>query len=278
MDINLLKTFLEVMKTRNFARAAENLYVTSAAVSARIKQLEGQLGVSLFTRTRSSTSPTNEAERLLPLAENMINTWSRALQEVSLQPTMETRVHIGATASLWILAMEQRLVAIRQQLPEIAIQAEAHSNETLARLLDDQTLDLVLLPDPFSSSDVCSEKIGEQRLVLASSFGGDFSQAKHKPYVYVDWGTAFAGFHAERIGDRLKPILHANMASIAQSVIESEGGSAYLPQMMVEASQEIQMIDGAPTFKRPIYACYKRENISVDVIRELVLQLKKISL
>lgn len=278
MDINLLKTFLEVMKTRNFARAAENLYVTSAAVSARIKQLESQLGVSLFTRTRSSTSPTNEAERLLPLAETMINTWARAVQEVSLQPSMETRIHIGATASLWRLAIEQRLLAIRAQLPEIALQVEAHSNETLARLLEDQTLDLVLLPDPYATEEFCSEKIGAQNLVLGATFAGDFAAAKSQPYVYVDWGTAFAGFHAERIGERLKPGLHANMASIAQVVIEAEGGSAYLPLTMVEASEELQVVEGAPGFKRPIYACYRRENVSVDTIRELVRQLKKISL
>lgn len=278
MDINLLKTFLEVMKTRNFSRAADNLYVTSAAVSARIKQLENQLGVSLFTRTRTSTSPTNEAERLLPFAENMINTWARALQEVSMQPSMETRVHIGATASIWILALEQKLVSIRRQLPEVAIQAEAHSKETLTRLLVEQTLDLVLLPDPFASEEMCSEKIGEQTLVLASTIAEDFAEAKCKPYVYVDWGTAFAGFHAERIGDRLKPILHANMASIAQAIIVAEGGSAYLPQSMVRASAEIQEVDGAPVFKRPIYACFRRENVSVEVLRELILQLKLLDL
>ncbi|MBT3834433.1 MAG: LysR family transcriptional regulator, partial [Gammaproteobacteria bacterium] len=34
MDIDLLKTFVEVNRTRHFARAAENLFVTSAAVSA----------------------------------------------------------------------------------------------------------------------------------------------------------------------------------------------------------------------------------------------------
>ena len=40
MDIDLLKTFLEVNKTRHFGRAADNLYLTPAAVSARVRQLE----------------------------------------------------------------------------------------------------------------------------------------------------------------------------------------------------------------------------------------------
>ncbi|SUC17946.1 transcriptional regulator HdfR [Proteus mirabilis] len=44
MDTELLKTFLEVSKTRHFGRAAESLYLTQSAVSFRIRQLETQLG------------------------------------------------------------------------------------------------------------------------------------------------------------------------------------------------------------------------------------------
>ena len=278
MDINLLKTFLEVTNTRNFSRAAENLYVTSAAVSARIKQLEGQLGVKLFTRNRGNMLLTNEAERLLPLAETMIDTWARTLQEVSLLPEMETRIHIGAPASLWILAMEQRLLQIRAEQPEIAIQAEAHSNETLVRQLEDQRLDLVLLPDPQQGEDIHSEKIGEQELVLCSSEGSDFSLALAHQYVYVDWGTAFSGFHARKLGDKLVATLQVNMMSIAQKVIESEGGSAYLPLTVAESSQTLHVVKGAPRFKRPIYACYRELNVSAEIIRDLVELLKEIRL
>ena len=49
MDTELLKTFLEVSRTRHFGRAAESLYLTQSAVSFRIRQLENQLGVNLFT-------------------------------------------------------------------------------------------------------------------------------------------------------------------------------------------------------------------------------------
>ena len=40
MDIDLLRTFLEVYRTRHFGRTAENLYLTQSAVSARIRLLE----------------------------------------------------------------------------------------------------------------------------------------------------------------------------------------------------------------------------------------------
>ena len=40
MDVKVFKTFLELAQVGHFGKAAENLYITQAAVSARIKQLE----------------------------------------------------------------------------------------------------------------------------------------------------------------------------------------------------------------------------------------------
>jgi DNA-binding transcriptional LysR family regulator len=68
MDTDLLRTFIEVSKTRHFGRAAENLYLTQSAVSFRIRQLEQQLGVSLFARHRNNIQLTQSGEHLLPYA------------------------------------------------------------------------------------------------------------------------------------------------------------------------------------------------------------------
>lgn len=74
MNIALLKTFLEVSKTRHFGRAAELLYLTQSAVSFRIKQLESKLGVTLLHRHRNNIHLTPAGERLIPYANNLLNT------------------------------------------------------------------------------------------------------------------------------------------------------------------------------------------------------------
>jgi DNA-binding transcriptional LysR family regulator len=73
MDIDLLKTFLEVNRTRHFGRAAENLFLTQSAVSARVRQLEDTIGVPLFTRTRNDIQLTPAGTRLLKYAESILN-------------------------------------------------------------------------------------------------------------------------------------------------------------------------------------------------------------
>ena len=54
MDIRFLTTFIEVANTRHFGKAAENLYLTQSAVSARIKLLEEYFHSTLFIRQRNS--------------------------------------------------------------------------------------------------------------------------------------------------------------------------------------------------------------------------------
>ena len=280
MDTSLLKTFLEVSRTRNFAKAADNLFVTSAAVSARIKQLESQLGVALFVRHRGNMRMTAEAERLQPLAESMVNTWSRALQEVSLQPEMETRIHVGATSSVWQLALNEAVVDILDAYPEVAVRTEGHSIEDLARLLLDRTLDLVILPDPPATTGVISSKIGDLTLVLATTFAtknaGNVEQALGQGYCYVDWGPGFAAFHAEKFGER-PTTLQSNFSSVVLHVLEKKGGAAYLPRRAMENTPWLKAVKGAPSFKRAIYACYQEGNTRLALIEQVVSSLNGMS-
>jgi DNA-binding transcriptional LysR family regulator len=90
VDTELLKTFLEVSRTRHFGRAAEALYLTQSAVSFRIRQLENQLGVNLFTRHRNNIRLTTAGEKL-PYAETLMNTWQAARKEVTSRDIMNSR-------------------------------------------------------------------------------------------------------------------------------------------------------------------------------------------
>jgi DNA-binding transcriptional LysR family regulator len=78
VNINLrqLKAFVALYQSRNFAAAAERLFLTHSAVSVLIRQLEAEIGEKLFDRTTRTIRPTAAANDLLPLAE-------RALREVS---------------------------------------------------------------------------------------------------------------------------------------------------------------------------------------------------
>jgi DNA-binding transcriptional LysR family regulator len=106
MDIQLLKTFLEVYRTRHFGRAADNLYLSQSAVSARIRLLEEELGVSVFTRDRNNIQLTVAGQKLLRYAESISTAWNRARQEMAMGEGGPEPLAVGAVPSLWDIALQ----------------------------------------------------------------------------------------------------------------------------------------------------------------------------
>lgn len=276
MDIELLKTFLEVKTTRHFGKAAENLFLTQAAVSARIRQLEDYLGVKLFIRSRNNIQLTSEGERLVPHAETMLVAWSRARQEVALKLEQKHQINLGTTPGLWHYAVQNKLSNIQSQNPDLALRAEAHSGDELLRMLLERALDLVLLYEPPSLPELSSTSLGKLKLILVSSereINAKTALLNH--YVYVDWGTSFGIFHAKRFGDAPPAIMHTNMASIAEAYLRDLPGSAYLPEFLTNNPGECQIsaVKGAPSFSRNVYAVYRSNSERQDVIDAILPQL-----
>lgn len=168
MDTELLKTFLEVSRTRHFGRAAESLYLTQSAVSFRIRQLENQLGANLFTRHRNNIRLTPAGERLLPYAESLMNTWQLAKKEV-VRSLQHTELSIGATASLWEAYLTPWLQALYQQREALQLEARVALRHSLVKQLHERQLDLLITTEPPKMDELASQQLSNFSLRLFSS-------------------------------------------------------------------------------------------------------------
>ncbi len=77
MDIELARTFLQVVRTGSLLSAADKLHVTQTAVTARIKSLEAQLNCRLFDRNKAGARLTADGQRFLGYASQLVQTWER---------------------------------------------------------------------------------------------------------------------------------------------------------------------------------------------------------
>lgn len=66
MDVELAKTFLEVVNAGSFIKASERLHVTQTAVTARVRSLEQLLDCTLFVRNRAGARLTAQGKSSLP--------------------------------------------------------------------------------------------------------------------------------------------------------------------------------------------------------------------
>src|SRR5690554_5314717 len=200
MDTELLKTFMEVSRTRHFGRAAENLYLTQSAVSFRIRQLEGLLGVELFSRQRNNIHLTAAGEKLMPLAETSVRLEQRIRQEIATVDGQSQQFALGATPNLWDALLQSRLNNIVGSLEKINLTAWSQSSSTLARQILERSLDLAFTFDAPKVDDLTTVEVTELPLYLvASSHFDDWQQAVEKNYVMVDWGSSFASQHAQQV-------------------------------------------------------------------------------
>ncbi len=273
MDTGLLKAFLEVQRTRHFGRAAANLFLSQSTVSARIRQLEEELGTHLFIRQRKHIELTPAGRKFLAFAENMINTWNRAQQEISVPEGMHSLLAIAALPSLWDAFLEDWLRQLPALLPELALRADAGDTDSLLRQLQEGTLDLALLFDPPETARFQLRELAPLPLVLVSTQAGQTShEAMRTDYVWVDWGTSFAGLHARRFPDLPAPRLRVSVGRLALGYILENGGAAYLPEPMVrgELGRRLFPVEDTPIIRKETYAVYARSTDREDVIERVI--------
>jgi len=259
MDTELLKTFLEVSRTRHFGRAAENLYLTQSAISARIRQLEDALGVSLFTRARNDIQLTPAGSRLVKYAESILSTWTRARQDAALKAEDRESLAIGGMFSLWDIVLQDWLVRIHGRFPALALLAESGTQDQLVRKLLDGALDLAFMWEPPQMAELELEEIGQIQLVLVSTRANQsVEQAMREGYIRVDWGTSFAIAHGRHFPEIQPPMLRVSHGRMALALLlQGQGSAAYIAEPMVQdslARGELYRVDGAPVLDRAFHA------------------------
>jgi len=273
MDLELLRTFLEVNRTRHFGQAAEGLNLTQAAISARIKQLEGILGVKLFDRLNRDIQLTPEGHRLLRYADMLIAGWRKARHDVSAGGAVQ-QLAIGGSVRLWDVALQDWFHRLRSTRPEIAIMAESHSPALLTRHLLDGLLDVAFMLEPPQLEVLQIRKVALVQLVLVTSEAGQsVEEAMGANYLMVDWGLAHAVEHRRLFADAPEPHVRVGQAKMAHAHLLALGGSAYLPARMVADdinAGNLFMVTDAPVIERTAYAAYALRCAKAALIEEVL--------
>ena len=270
MDIDALKTFIEVNRCRHFGQAARNLYISQSTVSARIKLLEDRVGVPLFTRQRNNIQLTAAGERLLGYADSIVTTWTRARQEIGAEDEALIPFVVGAMPSLWDSVLGGWMSYIYKNMPDIALSAEVHGPEMLSRRVQEGVMDLAFIFDNPQFLDFECEEITAIPFVMVSS-SRDIStkEAFSQNYILVEWGTSFALSHARHFPEIPSPRLRVMIGRIALDYIIANGGTAYMAEPMVEQmlhDERLFLVKDAPVIKRSVFAIYPHSSEKRNLI------------
>jgi DNA-binding transcriptional LysR family regulator len=136
MEIYQLRAFVTVAKLGNLTRAAEALHVTQPAVTAQIKALEEELGVTLFDRRPGRIVLTRTGELLLPEADQLLTVaGSLSSKARELRGKVTGNFVIGTVGDPDSLRLGSLLNSLVQTLPLLDIKTRHGHSEELRELV-----------------------------------------------------------------------------------------------------------------------------------------------
>lgn len=257
MQIHLARTFLEIVATGNFLRAAEHLHVTQTAVSARVRTLESLLGRKLFVRNKSGATLTPAGEQFVRYAQTLLQVWERARHQVAVPPGRRGLVTIGGELSLWDPLLLDWLIWMRHAAPRLALRAEVGLPENLVNQVADGTLDIAVAYTPQQKPGLRIEHLIEEKLVLVTTSRRARVQRRND-YVFVDWGPDFVARHQVAFPE-LSTGTFVGLGPLGLRYILATGGSGYFRLKMVQPYLDdgrLRLVADAAPIAYPAYAVY----------------------
>ncbi|WP_327179718.1 LysR family transcriptional regulator [Streptomyces sp. NBC_01335] len=154
IDTRLLRYFATVAEEGHLTRAAERLFISQPALTKQIKQLETQLGVELFTRSRTGMSLTDAGRVLAERVPIVLEDWDVALRETRGAAGRATHVlRVGFVASAANESTQKIIGSFARYRPGWRVEMrQTDWSDPTAGLADGQ-VDAALLRLPFPGQD-----------------------------------------------------------------------------------------------------------------------------
>ncbi|RII22250.1 HTH-type transcriptional regulator BenM [Streptomyces sp. YIM 130001] len=160
VDTRLLRYFAAVAEEGTLTRAAERLFVSQPALTKQIKQLETQLGVRLFTRSRTGMTLTEPGRELAQRVPALLSDWDQVLRATKSAAGRAARVlRVGFLASAANEATPRIIEDFTRRRPGWRVDMRQASWSRPDAGLEDGDVDVALVRLPFPGQDALRTKV-----------------------------------------------------------------------------------------------------------------------
>ena len=149
MELRVLKYFLAVAREENITKAAALLHLTQPTLSRQLMQLEEELGVQLFRRSRYHIELTEDGMLLRRRAQELVDLAEKTTREFSLRETeLMGEIAIGAGETQSMSFLSRAMVSFRENYPKVTFRIFSANADDVKERLDTGLLDMGLLTEP----------------------------------------------------------------------------------------------------------------------------------
>lgn len=275
MNFRQLQTFLEIVRLGSFAGAATNLNATQSTVSARIQELESELGVALFDRSQRKIAVTSKGRELVSYAERALELHEEIRHHITPRQMLSGIVRVGVAELVAMTWLPAFVATVHERYPHISLELDISLTAPLRARMLAGDLDVVLLPGEIADPALMIHPLGMVTFRWMAGAGIDLPDQVLSAHDLTRLRVLSLGENSvhystilsllERGGSAQRPDLCNSMTVIATLMIANTGISLLPPACYEEdvAAGRLRVLcttcDPAPV---PFVAAYRKRRLS----------------
>lgn len=145
MNTKALHLFLTVAKAENITYASKLLHVSQPTVSRQLRELEKELGYSLFTRSSKGVSLSQAGAAFRDTAEAMMTLFRAAKEGAAVKERISGNIYIGEDKSCSLRISTELIHCFAKKYPQVSFRIDTESAETISERVNQGSLDMGFL-------------------------------------------------------------------------------------------------------------------------------------
>ena len=253
MDLNWLRDFESLARTRNFTRAATERNITQSAFSRRIKALESWVGSPMVNRATYPVQLTEAGRQFLPIAHAAVAQLSEARQSIRDADKGDRRlISFSVLHTISVNFLASRIDALQRDIPDLRTRVVSDSLSTCCDLLVEGAVDILLCYYHHSVSPKIDETafarkdlLVERLMPVAAAgpvqkYGWDLGDATAPPIPYLAYDrSSFLGMVVDHTADRkalnAETIYVDGLVEAIKRRLLAGSGFAWMPETAIAA-------------------------------------------
>ena len=248
MDLRSLNIFIEVAELGSFTRAGEKLGYSQPTISFQIKQLEKELGVSLFDRIGHTVSLTDAGRDALHYAQNICHMSQEMVLGTAGRREASGVLRLGMADSLCAPLITGHFGRFRETYPKVSLHISTGDTGMLLEYLDHNEVDMICTMDDHvydpnyiiaNEEEIDVHFVASPKNVLAGKAKVSIDELLPQPFLLTEKGMSYRRLLDEQLARNsreIQPVLETGRADLICALAEENAGIGFLPDDVTEES------------------------------------------
>lgn len=288
MDIKQLRYFVTIAKTNSFTRASELLYISQPALSKAVKQLETELGITLFGKHSNKIYMTDAGKTLYQSAEKIIMEFDNATKSLYDTKNLEHgHVIVGIPPIIGVLFFPSIITSFKKKYPGITLQViEEGADFVIAKVRSGEVdvgigIQLAQYKDLIGTPVFLDEVVAlvHRQNPLAQKDTVRFEDLKNESFHMLSKDFAL---HSQTMAKCAEAGFIPNVASTSSQwdfivkMVDMSGGIAILPRPILNnIPPTLRTLSFDPFFKWQILIWMKKNSYTSFATKALIEEIKE---